>query len=192
MRSRHPREVWPIFQRDMNIQRLDRKNIFFLALFLIFGAILAWRAPRLLLAPRFWAEEGSVYFKFAYEHSFLRALFFVYWEAGYLYLLVNVVTAIAAHLLPLEYAPFATVYTALVIQLVPFLIILYGKSSVFTSIRKKITACLVFLFLPNLSHTPGECLKSQEVDIPDIFGNGRFKWCVCVFITTSFRHSSPR
>jgi hypothetical protein len=153
MRSRHPREVWPIFQRDMNIQRLDRKNIFFLALFLIFGAILAWRAPRLLLAPRFWAEEGSVYFKFAYEHSFLRALFFVYWEAGYLYLLVNVVTAIAAHLLPLEYAPFATVYTALVIQLVPFLIILYGKSSVFTSIRKKITACLVFLFLPNLTHT---------------------------------------
>lgn len=136
----------------MNIQRLHRKNIFFLTLFLIFGAILVWRAPRLLLAPRFWAEEGHVYFKYAWEHSFLQTLFFIYWKAGYFYLSINIASAIAAHLLPLEYAPFATAYTALLIQLVPFVIVLFGKSTLFTSTARKITACLCFLFLPSITH----------------------------------------
>ena len=135
----------------MNIERIDRSKLFSLALFLILVVILVWRAPNLLRAPRFWAEEGRVYFKFAYEHGFFRSLYFIHWWMGYLYLLPNISAAIAAHMLPLEYAPFATTYAALVVQLIPFLIILYGKSTVFKRIPKKITACLILMFTPTLT-----------------------------------------
>ncbi len=54
----------------------------------IFFLVAAWcmysRAPQLLADPRFWAEEGSRYFRYATENGFWATLFFLDPRAGYL------------------------------------------------------------------------------------------------------------
>ena len=45
-------------------------------------ALIALRAPRLLLRPRLWAEEGSDFFAHAWHSSFLAGVFFVQPDGG--------------------------------------------------------------------------------------------------------------
>jgi hypothetical protein len=120
-------------------------------LFLIFVLFLIfYRAPTLLLEPRFWAEEASVFFRYAYSHGFLESLIFVPKRtAGYFLLVANLPTAVAAHCFPLEYAPFVTTYWALLIQLLPFVIIVWGASYIWDSLSRKIAACFIILFAPS-------------------------------------------
>ena len=137
--------------KKLNSQKLNRSKLFSFAFLVTLAGIMVWRSPDLLLAPRFWAEEGSVYFEFAYEHSFIEALYFVDWRAGYLNLIASLTSAIAANATPLEYAPFVTTYVSFIVQFVPFLIIFYGKSKVFRGIWKKIAGCLIILLTPTVT-----------------------------------------
>ena len=69
-------------------------------------ALIALRAPRLLLRPRLWAEEGSDFFHNAWHSSFWSAIVFTEPEAaGYLNLAANLPAAIAAHTVALENVP---------------------------------------------------------------------------------------
>lgn len=117
-------------------------GIFFLLLVLIF-----FRAPILLLEPRLWAEEASVFLRYAYLHGFLDSLLFVpQGTAGYFLLAATLPTTLAAHLFPLVYAPVVTTYFSLAVLLTLFAVILWGHSSVWNTVGKKALACLIILF----------------------------------------------
>ena len=110
------------------------------------------RAPSILNHPRFWAEEGSLFFREAYGSSFWESIFFVPQNtAGYFLLCANLPIAIAAHLLPLKFAPAVTTYFSLLIQLMPFAVILWGKSLVWESKLQKTLACAALLLAATAS-----------------------------------------
>jgi len=123
---------------------LDKRII----LFFIVGLV-AYRSPDLLLYPRFWAEEGTLYFKSIYENGFWEGLYFIpRYTAEYITMSVNIPLTFAAHLFPLEYAPTVSTYFSLVILLIPFGIILWGDSYIWDSPIKKLLACLIVLLAP--------------------------------------------
>jgi hypothetical protein len=77
--------------------------------------LVAWaRLPELLSEPRFWAEEGTNYFSFAYGHNWLVNLFSP--QFGYNTLYNSIATSLAA-MVPLDYAPAVTTYLAFFVQL---------------------------------------------------------------------------
>lgn len=102
------------------------------------AALIALRAPVLVLAPRLWAEEASVYLAYAQSQSFLRSLLFVPtsdFPAGYLNLPANLASTLAAFVFPLELAPAVAMVIAFALQLVPFVIVLWGRSRFWTTPR---------------------------------------------------------
>ncbi len=107
--------------------------------------MLLLRQPMLVLHPRFWAEEATVYFAYAYNHSFLAALLSPH--QGYYSLLSNLSTALAAHLVPLAFAPSVTTWIAFFVQSLAHLIIWFGANPSFFSIRRKIIASLTIIFV---------------------------------------------
>jgi hypothetical protein len=122
-----------------------RWGILFLLLVLVF-----LRAPTLLLEPRLWAEEASLFLRHAYTHDFLESLFFVPKKAaGYFSLACTLPATIAAHLFPIAYAPVVTTYFSLGVLLALFALILWGHSSVWDTLGKKILACVIILFAPS-------------------------------------------
>jgi hypothetical protein len=125
-------------------ERVVTWGVFFSLLVLVF-----FRAPMLLLEPRLWAEEASLFLRYAYTHSFLESVTFIPQNLGYILFVINLPTAIAAHVFPLAYAPAVTTYFSLSILLVLFALILWGHSSVWETIGKKTLACLIILFAPS-------------------------------------------
>ncbi len=112
--------------------------------------VISWRAPSLLLRPRFWAEEGSIYFAFAYCHahtsSWYQALIFDF--RGYFALWPNLVTTVAANVAPLERAPLVTTLFAFAVQLIPIGIIVWSRSDFWRSPTRKTLGVLIALFAP--------------------------------------------
>jgi len=91
------------------------------------GLALAWlvlRAPNLIVAPRYWAEEGA-FVAAASRLDALDAAAFVYWRAGYFAWPSNLGAILGVKLLPVEWAPLATTLVALVLQISPFAAILW-------------------------------------------------------------------
>ncbi|MBE2295014.1 MAG: hypothetical protein IAF00_08675 [Phycisphaerales bacterium] len=127
------------------------KNIFSFNFFLIISAalIIYLKAPNIIIFPRFWAEEGTVHFKFAYENNLIDNILFVYWKVGYYNLFTNFATEIAS-LISLTYAPFITTGFAFVVQLIPYIILLTGNSYLFDKEYKKIFGFLALAFLPSM------------------------------------------
>ncbi|HZV82213.1 MAG TPA: hypothetical protein VFF53_08605, partial [Geobacteraceae bacterium] len=69
--------------------------------------------PELLTAPRFWAEEGTNFFAYAYAHSWWENL--LHPQFGY-YTLYNAIATSLAAAAPLEYAPAVTTVLAGAVQ----------------------------------------------------------------------------
>lgn len=83
------------------------------------GALwLLLRAPNLITAPRFWAEEAS-FVSAASRYGFLESLIHVYPRAGYYSWPVNLGATLGVDLLPLHLAPIATTLLAGLLQLSP-------------------------------------------------------------------------
>ena len=120
------------------------KEFYILCLmFLICVALIALRAPNLLLHPRLWAEEGSAYLESVYSENLFGAIF--RWYVGYLYLSVSLSAILAGKLVPVAYAPFVTTAIAFVIQALPFFIIFFGKSEIFSGYKRGLGALLLLL-----------------------------------------------
>ncbi len=119
-----------------------RSILFFWSFILAFA-----REPLFFLEPRFWAEEGTEFFQFAYTHSF--------WEmvttplVGY-YTLFNIITSHLALLLPLEYAPTVTTYLSLCIQMIPIAIIIYTDFILWDTRYKKIILTFIITMITPL------------------------------------------
>lgn len=119
-----------------------------LALLGLLALLMAWRAPELLAEPRFYAEEGAAYFQHAYRTDFLGGVLFDYRLVGYFNLGTNLATSLAAHAVPLDWAPACTTAIAFLVQLVPFGVILGGRSYLWTSTPKKVLGCSALLLAP--------------------------------------------
>ncbi|MCP4664157.1 MAG: hypothetical protein GY856_52910 [bacterium] len=116
-------------------------------------AMIVAKAPGLVLDPRFWAEEGTVYFAYARHHTVLQSLFLVPTStnpAGYLLLAANLPATVAARLVPLELAPWVTTLSALLIQALPFAVVLFGESHLWRTPLRRLLVCLILLFAPPL------------------------------------------
>ncbi|MEO8759304.1 MAG: hypothetical protein ABI388_00190, partial [Bacteroidia bacterium] len=72
------------------------KDTFLFRITLILGSILliSIREPALLLNPRFWGEEGSIFYQFALHHSVLEILTTAH--VGYLTFFNSIVSSLQA------------------------------------------------------------------------------------------------
>src|SRR5262249_54815643 len=102
---------------DSNIQSvaIQQPSRIWIAIYFIFFVDLSLtKAPDIFVNPRFWADEGAVYFTQFRALPLWDALTFTF--QGSLQLLVNAVVLVAAKV-PLLYAPAVTTYAAYLIQL---------------------------------------------------------------------------
>jgi len=106
--------------------------------------LLLVRCPDIWLQPRLWAEEGTVYLPAALANEFGASLLLVH--QGYYSLLDNLVMAVAV-LFPLQYVAHFTVYTALLLALVPALIVLTLPSRWWPDVRSQALWVLALLLL---------------------------------------------
>ena len=83
------------------------------------------RRPELLAEPRFWAEEGVLYFASAFNLPWREALLGVH--QGYFSFFANTAALIAAATVEIEWAPLVTTLFGLFAQLTPFAMILWGS-----------------------------------------------------------------
>ena len=81
----------------------------------VFGFVLLWRAPDLFLHPRFWAEEGGLYFGTLQNVAPLKGLVRVF--NGNYQLLTNVFVELSMHV-PLRAAPLVTTMLSMGLALV--------------------------------------------------------------------------
>jgi len=123
-----------------------RRHLEELALLLISVLIIIFREYSFFTKPRFWAEEGMVYFSYASSHSFLTSLLKTY--AGYYSLFNNLAAVLASRLVPLEKAPIVTTILAFLVQCIPLLIVIWGNSTLWNTSFKKAIMIAIILFTP--------------------------------------------
>jgi len=119
-------------------------------LFALTVSLIVFKAPRLLVHPRFWADE-SFYVVYALKHSVIQSLLWSRQSIGYYLLTANlpaVLSALVAKKVGLEYAPFVTTYFSFLIQIIPFAILIWGKSHLFRNRFLVAMACLLMLVPP--------------------------------------------
>ena len=99
-----------------------------------------WRVPELFSYPRFFAEEGSLYFSYAYSHSWLNNLLTP--QHGY-YTVYNSIVTSLAKLPSIDNAPLVTIFTAFVVQVAVSLYVIWGGISILDNLAKKIIVALI-------------------------------------------------
>lgn len=145
---------------------------FFLFLFIFF--IVVFREFDLFLHPRFWAEEGRVYFLAAYSEG-LKAILFSH--QGYFSLTPNIATYLST-LLPLQLAPIPTLIFSFIVTLIPGIFIIYSKSYYLNSFFSKFMAILIVYFVAN----------TEEVWLNTI--NSQFWFVIIIFLVLMENKSS--
>jgi hypothetical protein len=129
----------------MNILKYKIFNKYLFIIFILL--IIYYRSPYILLNGRFVAEEGEFWFRNAFINGPLSAIFQVYFGSGYFNLWANI-SSVVALIPPLEYAPLATVYSALFIKLSLFFFVLNHKSEFLISDKDKYVVSLIILLSP--------------------------------------------
>jgi hypothetical protein len=119
-----------------------------LALLLIGVLVIALRRPLLWTQPRFWEEEGYVYFAEAWNSGSAAVLLKIY--AGYIDLSANIPAALAASI-SLELAPLITTLCALVFQSIPVAIIAFSRAEFWRTPLRKLTGIALIIMVPMTS-----------------------------------------
>jgi hypothetical protein len=110
----------------------------------LFGLVIVFRDPALFLDPRFWAEEGALYFHHALVSPGLKD--FLSPALGYYSLLVKIAVYLALSV-PIEYAPLVTtVISGLVIWFCVILIIT-SENDFLAGFGVKCAFALILLFI---------------------------------------------
>jgi hypothetical protein len=135
--------------------KLSTSMKFYTFLLATYAVLLLIRMPDILIKRRFWAEEGEVYFHNAWNERWYDALFAVH--SGYLNLSASIATLLAAHLVPLEFAPLVSTTFALFIQLCPVFLLITGCVE---WLRNRVTLTLALLLLLACNNTGEVWLNS--------------------------------
>jgi hypothetical protein len=93
------------------------------------------------------AEEGSIFFSYAFSKNFLSSIFYIDFNSGYYNLWANT-SAVIASWFKLEVSPLITAYLSLIPKLFIFYFILFGNSLLFNNLKNKYIGCLIFLISP--------------------------------------------
>lgn len=122
-----------------------------LPLYLVIAAaiLIFARSPELFLHPRFWGEEGTIFFSESLRLGWTELLLAP--RFGYLNFFANITSLIAARLNLLDSAPLFTTLCAFLAQLVPVAVIAFSTSSHFNTINKKVLGILLMMFAGNTS-----------------------------------------
>ncbi|HZV83131.1 MAG TPA: hypothetical protein VFF53_13285 [Geobacteraceae bacterium] len=136
-----------------------------LILFIVISLV-AWRSPMLLLEPRFWAEDGAMYFATAYNDGVAAGLFSPH--DGYYAFLPNLGGTIASFL-PLEYAPLMMTMTAYLLQVGISSLLIFGNSRFWGTLPSKIILAVGLMLLAH-----GETWLNVS--------NSQYWFCVGTFI----------
>ena len=100
----------------------------------------------IVVAGRFWAEEGQHFFEDAWFMAPLPALFTSF--GGYLNLVANAAAVLARWLMPLRLAPYLTISTGLFFQLCPPLLVLGARDAWLQPFNVRCSAWLLLLLVP--------------------------------------------
>lgn len=138
---------------------LQNRSIQTFYLLVFFACIICWRSSDVLLYGRFWAEEGDNFFYHAWITPPLKMLLYSF--GGYLNLATNATSLIAAHYIPLHYAPYFTSITGLLFQLLPLFLLLTAKDEWLSSSKARILATLLLLLVPESIETSLQSLHIQ-------------------------------
>ncbi|MHB8287100.1 MAG: hypothetical protein ACYDD1_20825 [Caulobacteraceae bacterium] len=125
-------------------------------LLLLFTLLLVFRLPKAWLQGRFMDEDATVFLAYAWHHPWRDALFRPF--GGYLNLAANASTLLVAALvkggaLPLARAPYATMCLALISQVLPAALLLFGRASWLSNRLAVITAVLLLGLCPGVEET---------------------------------------
>lgn len=148
-----------------------------LLILLIVCTIIIFREKSLIILPRFWAEEGSWCFSYAFSHSWIDALFSTYSEYYNFYKSFS--TLLAAHIVPMEHAPLVTTVAAFFVQIIPILIVTWDDSMLWNSCFKKMVWAAIILFAP----------KSGEIWLTT---SGSQYYLVLISVLILLRDTSPQ
>jgi hypothetical protein len=125
---------------------------------LLFASLIAIRIPK-ILDGRFWAEEGTVFFRHAWQVPWEQAILWSY--GGYLNISANLAGILAAHLVPLEKACYVTSIFGLIVQTFPA-ILLCSSDLKWLQNRKVLICALLLIDTPPLSQEIWlSCIGSQ-------------------------------
>ncbi len=124
--------------------KIRYKNYIFLFILIL---IIFYRSPYIFLEGRFFAEEGTIWFRNIFINGKLDTLFFIYEISGYIHLWMNI-AAFFSGLVDIEYAPLVTSYFAFFLLLYIFIYILKSDSILLTNKNFKYIGCLIILFSP--------------------------------------------
>lgn len=111
--------------------------------------IIVFRERRYFAFPRFWAEEGVIFFTFAHSHGVFQSLFQPH--LGYYSFYANLASILSVKLVSLEDAPLVTTTMALIGQCLPLSLVIFGQSPYWQGLIRK-TAVLLVIFLAPLSY----------------------------------------
>ncbi|HEX8548179.1 MAG TPA: hypothetical protein VF691_14555 [Cytophagaceae bacterium] len=118
--------------------------IYFSTLFVL----IVFKEPAIFFQPRFWAEEGMVFYSFAYNHDLAETLLTPL--VGYYTFYNVVVSSFQSTFISVENAPVISTIAGLIVQLIPFILIFYSSSIYFNTTSKKYLLSLsILLITPN-------------------------------------------
>lgn len=155
-------------QRDRFARCMNRSQTISVVAWLAAVLAIVLRAPALWSHPRFWAEEGAIYFAAAFNQPWYESLFAP--QVGYYSLFANGAALVAARLAPLEYAPFVTLGAALAVQALPVALILSSRAPLWRSWPSALAGVVIVIFTP----------ISSELWLNTI--NSQFYLALCVFL----------
>lgn len=118
-----------------------------LGLFAAAAISIILRNPGLIQYPRFWGEEGLVFFQHAYNsRSIISGLTTSH---GYYSLPPAIATTLAANMFQVETAPLITTIVAFLIQLMPLGIVCFSHSAIYRNpLDRLIFSSIIILVIP--------------------------------------------
>ena len=102
------------------------------------------RRPAFFHEPRFWAEEATRHFGYAYAQPW--PAIFAYNYRGFFSLFNKVAALLAVHLVDLPHAPLVTTLLAFGVQIVPLALILWSESRPWDTLAGKVLGVSIVLF----------------------------------------------
>lgn len=127
----------------INMVLASRRNTLIAALILVTLIIIS-RKPILLVEPRFWWDEGSIHFSYAFRHSAWETFTAVH--QGYYSLINNVSFLIQKLFFSVRNAPFVSTYMAFGVLLLPHAIVWGGKCKYWDTPAKRLLTSAIILF----------------------------------------------
>ena len=108
--------------------------------------IIVFRDYTLFSAPRFWAEEGAIWFSHAFSHDWSSVIFVA--EVGYYNFYTQLAVLLASRIVPLEHAPLVTTVMAFFVQYIAIMIVVWDNSSLWNTTLKKAVITAIIIFIP--------------------------------------------